>query len=48
MQFSFQDLDEDDVMVLDSGDAIYIWIGKGANEEEKQKSLEMAEVNMHS
>lgn len=33
-------------MVLDSGDALYIWIGKGANEEEKQKSLEMAEVNM--
>lgn len=46
--FVQEDLDEDDVMLLDSGDALYIWIGKGANEEEKHKSLEMAELYIQS
>ena len=32
-------------MVLDTGDEIYIWIGSGASDEEKEKSLEIAEVN---
>ncbi|KAA0186575.1 hypothetical protein HAZT_HAZT004260 [Hyalella azteca] len=38
-----QDLNEDDVMVLDSGDEIYVWIGKGSSDEEKQKSWQMAQ-----
>ena len=46
--FIQEDLAEDDVMVLDSGDALYIWIGKGANDEEKEKSLEMAEEYIKS
>lgn len=41
----FQDLDEDDVMVLDSGDEIYVWVGKQASPEEKELSLKMAEVS---
>ncbi len=31
-------------MVLDSGDEIYVWVGKAADEEEKAKALEMAKV----
>ena len=41
----FQDLNEDDVMVLDSGDEVYVWIGKGASDEEKEKSWAMAKVS---
>ena len=32
--FQFQDLFDDDVMFLDSGDEIYIWVGKDAAPEE--------------
>lgn len=42
---SFQDLNEDDVMVLDSGDEVYVWIGRGSDDQEKEKAFEMAEVN---
>lgn len=34
----------DDVMVLDSGDLIYVWIGDQASEEEKTLAIKMAEV----
>ena len=39
-----QDLDEDDIMVLDSGDEIYVWVGNKASQEEKEMGLKMAEV----
>ena len=42
--FKHEDLITDDVMVLDSGDEIYVWIGNNANDNEKQKSLELAKV----
>lgn len=43
-EFCQEDMNEDDVMVLDGGDEIYVWIGNTASAEEKQQSLEMAKV----
>ncbi|GFX69527.1 gelsolin, cytoplasmic [Trichonephila clavipes] len=45
--FTQEDLSEDDVMVLDCGDAIYVWIGQGASQEEKEASLKMTEDFVH-
>lgn len=44
LHFEQDDLDPDDIMVLDGGDEIYIWIGQGATEEERSKSIDMAMV----
>lgn len=41
--FIQEDLSEDDVMVLDSGDEVFIWIGNGASDDEKSGALKMAE-----
>ena len=40
--FTKKDLVTDDIMILDSGDEVYVWVGAKANDNEKQKSLEMA------
>ena len=40
--FDQEDLIEDDVMLLDTYTEVFVWIGKGANAEEKKKSLETA------
>ncbi|GIX68492.1 hypothetical protein CEXT_298461 [Caerostris extrusa] len=45
--FVQEDLSEDDVMILDCGDAIYVWVGKGASQEEKEASLKMTEDYVH-
>lgn len=42
-EFEQKDLVPDDVMILDSGDEIYVWIGKDADAEEKKKAMEMAQ-----
>lgn len=42
--FEQSDLVEDDVMILDSGAEIYVWVGSGADEQEKEKASEMAKV----
>jgi len=40
--FDQEDLIEDDVMILDTYREVFVWIGNGANTEEKKKSLETA------
>ena len=42
LQLQLQDLVDDDVMFLDSGDEIYIWVGKDATPEETGQALELA------
>lgn len=39
-----QDLDGDDVMVLDALNIIYVWVGAGANKEEKKEAEKTAQV----
>ena len=34
----------DDVMILDSGDEIYVWVGNEASDDEKKKGLGVAKV----
>lgn len=41
----FQDLVDDDVMILDSGHEIYVWIGAQASIEERREGYRMAQVN---
>lgn len=42
----YQDLNQDDVMVLDAGEEIYIWVGKESSKEEQEKASAMAEVQI--
>jgi len=37
--FSQEDMSEEDVMILDTIDEVYVWIGRGANDIEKKESL---------
>lgn len=46
--FEQDDLDPDDIMVLDGGDEVYVWIGTGSTDEEKAKSFDMAKVTSSS
>ncbi|MGH0139696.1 UNVERIFIED_CONTAM: hypothetical protein FKN15_042983 [Acipenser sinensis] len=40
--FAQEDLDEEDVMLLDTWEEIFLWIGKAANDVEKKESLTSA------
>lgn len=42
---NFEDLDGDDVMILDALNTIYVWIGNGANNEERDSAQNTAKVN---
>ena len=37
-----KDLVDDDVMFLDSGDEVYIWMGKDSEPEEKKEAVDLA------
>lgn len=43
-EYEQRDLVEDDVMVLDNSTVVYIWVGSGAEEEEKKKAIDGVEV----
>ncbi|KAK3760676.1 hypothetical protein RRG08_010649 [Elysia crispata] len=42
VDFTQEDLEEDDVMILDTIDEVYVWIGAGANAIERKESLQTA------
>ncbi|MBN3308433.1 VILI protein, partial [Amia calva] len=46
--FNQDDLDEDDVMLLDTWDQIFLWVGKGANETEKNEVVGTAQEYLRS
>ena len=37
---------EDDVMILDSGDEVYVWLGNDSDEQERVESLKLAKVTV--
>lgn len=45
-EYEQRDLVEDDVMVLDNGTVVYIWVGSGAEEEEKKQAIDGVQVKL--
>ncbi|XP_040289675.1 villin-like protein [Bufo bufo] len=48
INFEQSDLDEDDVMLLDTWEELFLWIGKSANEYEKNESINSAKEYLKS
>lgn len=46
--FKQSDLAVDDAMILDSGDEVYVWIGKDADQEEGAQALQLAKKYLDS
>jgi uncharacterized protein YcnI len=44
--FSQDDLDNDDVMLLDNFHSVFVWLGSGSNDLEKRMSMETAYVSL--
>ena len=47
LDFSQQDLEEDDVMILDAWSQLFVWVGKDARPEEKREAIKTAMVISH-
>lgn len=45
--FDQEDLDDYDIMMLDVQEQVFIWVGKGASEDEKTYSPQFAKVNLN-
>ncbi|NWI00194.1 VILI protein, partial [Tichodroma muraria] len=48
IDFTQDDLEESDVYLLDTWDQVFLWIGKGANESEKEATAMMAQEYLRS
>ncbi|NXU21801.1 VILI protein, partial [Thalassarche chlororhynchos] len=48
IDFTQDDLEEDDVYLLDTWDEVFFWIGKGANESEKEAAAVMVQEYLRS
>ncbi|XP_035187295.1 villin-1 [Oxyura jamaicensis] len=48
VDFTQDDLDENDIYLLDTGDQVFFWMGKGANESEKEAAAVMAQEYLRS
>ncbi|BFZ02567.1 hypothetical protein BsWGS_05606 [Bradybaena similaris] len=46
VDFTQEDLIEDDVMILDAIDEVFVWVGNAANAIEKKESLQTVMVNI--
>lgn len=44
LNFSQEDLEEDDVMILDAWTQLFIWVGSKARKEEKREAIRTAVV----
>lgn len=42
MDFDQEDLEEDDVMLLDTYREVFIWVGQGANQNEREEAMKLA------
>jgi len=42
--FTQEDVEEDDIMLLDTHDSVFIWVGKDANTIERKESMTTALV----
>ena len=44
LDFTQQDLEEDDVMILDAWKELFVWVGESARKEEKHEAIKTALV----